>query len=85
MEFDRKNSLPAQALGMESANVSATEDSVDFQIDSSVPPVNIAQVDANTLLGSLTTPTEQANIKTESLGIEGSFKIIRADDPNLAK
>ena len=26
-----------------------------------------------------------ANIKTESLGIEGSFKIIRADDPNLAK
>ena len=61
MEFDRKNSLPAQALGMESANVSATEDSVDFQIDSSVPPVNIAQVDANTFLESLTTPTEQTS------------------------
>ena len=69
MEFDRKNSLPAQALGMESANVSATEDSVDFQIDSSKPPVNIAQVNANTFLESLATPIEQANIKTESEGV----------------
>jgi len=61
LNLDRSKSISARALRTESANVSATEDSVEFQIDSAAVPVNIAQVNADTLLESLTTPTEQTS------------------------